>query len=988
MLRNSVACLALVLLFTTIMSAKDLGPDISVYRGEELKWGGGSYGSFVMFKSLLELDTESSNIICKDETVGSTYALDPTHTPTDALVERAFLVWSGTVPIVDKGDITDNEVALSFVSEDGRISENQVIKGKKAYKVSEAEGFEFDAFTDTDDPTHSYFTYRVDITDFFKSIHDKGRELGLEYDGYSLYGNYTMKDLKCAKDKSYIDLTTLVAGWSIILIYTSKEISPKKIYLYDGFKPYWHEESELYITGFEFPTDPEIRITLATLEGDPNLVSVYENDAVTLATPEGLKVQGDQVNWLLLSNECNPETEKTEEDQTLKYVEIFNSISSVYGWMDSEPTCIGGIPPDVYPEKIEYSMDVDTFVMDSEIDGEYAAHFNKGGMYLNLRIGANQDSIITNFMIVSVDTKAPVFDIPDQHELIACTPANFLADYENYYDARWCANGLPHTFAIRIQNWGDDMTPPVIVKNAVPESMEYVPGSTEYATEFTTVNDKKVAKRWIKIPDNEGAFPLVNGFKVADNTDFCGADSDYLSCENLIMVRYQATVKQETVHMERIENIAEIYSLGLTSYKTNHGIPFSMVDYVGDCVKSPEMIDMSECGGTTGPETCTDDSDCDESLCCYKEEGELEGFCQVTPCGPYPLTCRNDYSVLAGNRNPSNDVIFISSNTDLILGQITILPSITENCSLKFQKFNVNVQLDDKNIEITRPRLYFDKNGNGTIDSTAGQESPFAFGNFDREKGLIEFNTSHIYIDAQYINSILLVADIGYKEGEIISKTATFTPSIETGGITIVDNGDPEITGLPVSFSKFQLEPENAFIITRGEKDFLLNGNLYHGNSSGYADLLQFRAVSNSARDTLKSITIELVSEDETVEFGREIRSFSVFYDENNDGIGEELIKTAEKTDSGRSHKFNVDIPFENGLSKYFTLKTDLHFDDGDSFQIQISDIEIESDKDILGLPVNSKEYSYTCDPMYEDCTDPVPPPCGIPFVSCSILFL
>lgn len=315
------------------------------------------------------------------------------------------------------------------------------------------------------------------------------------------------------------------------------------------------------------------------------------------------------------------------EDQTFKYVEVFNSISSVYGWIDKKPTCVGGIPPYWDYENIEYSMDVDTFVLDSTSEGDFAAHFNKGGQYINLRIGANQDSIITNFMVVSVDTKSPTFDIPDQPELVACTPANFQADYENYYDARWCDNGLPHTFAIRIQNWGDDMTPPVIVKNTIPENMEYVQGSTEYATEFITVNDKRRARKWMEIPDNNGGFPLVDGFKIADTTTYCPADTDHLSCENLIMVRYQATVKQGIMHMERIENIAEIYSSGFTPYKTNHGIPFSMVDESGDCVKSPEMIDLSECGGFALPEICKTDLDCESGEYCDHKTGK---------CMPYP----------------------------------------------------------------------------------------------------------------------------------------------------------------------------------------------------------------------------------------------------------------------------------------------------------------------------------------------------------------
>jgi hypothetical protein len=387
--------------------AKAIGPSVSEYRGKELKWEDGAYGYHVMFKSLLEnLQADQGNPqadACKNS---STYTLDPAHVPLDALVSQAFLVWAGAQPIAKANDTTDSEVTLSFSSTDSGISETQVVKGKKAYKISEAAGFEFDAFKDIDNPNHSYFTYRVDVTEFFKNIHDKGRELGLEYDGASLYGNYTMSDLECASDSSYIGSTEMVSSWALVIVYSSIEISPKKIYMYDGFKAYFHELSEIGVTGFEFPTDPEVRITLVTQEGDPNL-AVLENPNGGPAIPEGLQVQGDQVGWLLLWNECNPEAFETDGMTTLYYTEIYNSISSVYGWADVNPTCVGGVPPVWDYEAIEYAIDSDTFVMDSASDGSYAAHFNKGGQRINLRIGANQDQIITNFMLVSVDTKAP-----------------------------------------------------------------------------------------------------------------------------------------------------------------------------------------------------------------------------------------------------------------------------------------------------------------------------------------------------------------------------------------------------------------------------------------------------------------------------------------------------------------------------------------------------------------------------------------------------
>ncbi|HNZ54589.1 MAG TPA: hypothetical protein PKN76_10670, partial [bacterium] len=35
-------------------AAKAIGPEVSEYRGQELKWEDGAYGYHVMFKSLLE----------------------------------------------------------------------------------------------------------------------------------------------------------------------------------------------------------------------------------------------------------------------------------------------------------------------------------------------------------------------------------------------------------------------------------------------------------------------------------------------------------------------------------------------------------------------------------------------------------------------------------------------------------------------------------------------------------------------------------------------------------------------------------------------------------------------------------------------------------------------------------------------------------------------------------------------------------------------
>ncbi|HQB11117.1 MAG TPA: hypothetical protein PLW37_14735, partial [bacterium] len=500
----------------------------------------------------------------------------------------------------------------------------------------------------------------------------------------------------------------MVSGWTLVIIYSSIEISPKKIYMYDGFKAYFHELSEIGVTGFEFPTDPEVRITLVTHEGDPNL-AVLENPNGGPAIPEGLQVQGDQVGWLLLWNECNPEAFETNGMTTLYYTEIYNSISSVYGWADVDPTCVGGVPPVWDYEAIEYAIDADTFVMDSASDGSYASHFNKGGQKINLRIGANQDQIITNFMLVSVDTKAPKFDIPGQPEKVACTPANIPVDPYNP-ESKWCEGNVEHTFAIRVQNWGDDITPSVIVKDTIPTNMEYVPGSTEYATEFKVEKDKQIAKKWIPIPDN-GGFPLESGFKVADKMDFCEAGSDYLSCSDLIMVRFKAKVKSGTPKHSILENTASIDSAGLSSYKTNLGMPVKLRLETSGCVSNADDVKLDDCGGY-GEKTCENNEQCGEGRICDEKDKVCIDDPSIKPCKDSNIT------VSVGKNSPVSDIIFIAPQENLVVGQIEVTNASGEECYFNLASLKLRIDLSENNIVLKNIKLVVDVNGDGIVDSS------------------------------------------------------------------------------------------------------------------------------------------------------------------------------------------------------------------------------------------------------------------------------
>lgn len=956
---RKIAKLITLLFIPAFLIAGTLGPDVSQYRGEELKWEDGAYGYHVMFKTLLEnLQADGDNPqadACTNESTGSTYTLDISHIPADSYVARAFLVWSGAVPVANVNDPTDNEVNLSYSSTDGTIAENQIIKGKKAYLTSESADFEFEGFKDLDDPTHSFFTYRVDVTDFFKSIHDKGRDLGLEYDGYSLFGDYNLSGLTCASDSSYLGTTDMVSGWSLVLIYTSTEISPKKIYFYDGFKAYWQEETEINVTGFEFPTEPEVRLTLITHEGDPNLVSL-ENPNGGPAIPEGLQVQGDQVGWLLISNVCNPEAQKSDGVNTLFYTEVYNSISSVYGWADVEPTCIGGTPPVWDFENIEYAMDVDTFVMDSSKDGSYASHFHKGGQRIGLKVGANKDQVITNMLIVSVDTKAPMFDIPGRDEKVSCTPANA--------DGKWCENG-EHTFAIRIQNWGDDITPPVMVKDTIPEGMEYVPGSTEYATDFETEGDQKVAKKWTRIPDlGDGGFPLASGFKVADTLNFCGADDDYLSCGDLIVVRFRATVKDIPKNAV-IENVAMIDTTGFPTYRTNLGLPVKLTLEPSSCVTAAEDIDLGKCGGV-GVGGCETDDDCGKFEICDPQEGICVDDPSIKACSDSSVTAE------VGKNSPVSETIFISPQEGLVMGQIALTEASGGDCYYNLNQVVLKVKVDEPNIQLKNFKLVMDANGNGVYDPSAeveeGEDVDSIVATTDNlNDGYASFSipASSGRLFANKINNLLFIVDAGYKEGEKISRSATFLPSLENEGILIGDDGSAKLSGLPIDFSEFQFEPEDSFIVTKGMNDPAVPEKK---DMNGTHDILQLKVASKTSEDTIKSLKVKLGKSD-MASFGSGLKNISIWEDTDNDGKGDKEIAKASTTDSVQIHNFkdiNFSVPADQ--EKYLTIRADLSLSDGEYFQLEVTTVGIDSDRDVLGLPVNSKEYNYVCDPLYEEC--------------------
>jgi len=578
---------SIIVLFSTLLFAS-FGPEVSKYNGKDLKWIDEPLDYFVMFKSNLD-----ENYNCIGDSNGSTFFLDISHIPGDSYIERAFLIWTGTHPLNEKNNPTDNEVELSYISADQQIKNSETITASPGI-VTNPQGFEFNSVEDNGFDT-SYFVYRVDVTNFFQDIHENGRDLGLKYDGYSLYGDYSVKGIDCFKDENHPEAT--LSDWSIVLVYSSTEIAPKNVYIYDNFEHLKNEYLESELSGFELNHDPKIHMTFLNHLGNLGIPSVPEE------VSEGIWVKGDQEEWLLLHDECNIFYPAHENNFTTPdYTDIFNSISSTYGWSDTESTCIGGTPPVLDTENIEQNIEADTFIMDSSVNGSYASHFNEETTSIKLKYGANTDDVSTSLVIVSTDQIKPSrLGSTSHEELVACTPSKD--------EGHWCHSDLEYSFAVRLQAWGYKPVNNIKIKAEIPFLMTYVEGSTEYSTDLTPEREELISENWIKVPDENGSeFPLTQSKLIVNELQPCDPAQDYLSCENTLFLRFSVKIDPRAERNEIFEMLAYIEVDDLPIYRTNMGLPVKLT-YSENCVENQEDIDMSECGTIIEDEAPDDDAD-------------------------------------------------------------------------------------------------------------------------------------------------------------------------------------------------------------------------------------------------------------------------------------------------------------------------------------------------------------------------------------------
>jgi len=618
-----------------------------------MSWEDGGQDFFVMFNSnisdLVKLYNESDDNPQGDTCIeSSSFTLNSFHIPEDAIVEYAYLVWMGAVDPERLEDPTDNEVFLSFTqTADSSVEYAQVIRaGATGKKLDDAPSFDFEGikytsygasvgcsetgYGDAIDTKVGYFTYRTEISDFFRNIYEASKTAGHQDGSGEYYGTYTFSGLDCTSHDVYRCNTTMVSSWALVVIYRSQNIRPKKIYFYNGLGFIYGDQSVANVTGFELPNYATARLTTYFAEGDPNLIdpTLSSMEEITLmGGSEDAHAQGPYI----LSNYCNP--------REMGYTEVYNSNSSIAGWdpdSENQIECVTGGQGDFM-----YGVDVDTFILDSSKVANLQTHMPKGGTSLDITLSVNQDAIFTNFMVFSVDIKGSNFDIPDEDEKYFCAcPAAENNTVENYY----CPyNNISREFyyLVKIQNWGEDETGKVKISDELDPQLEYVSGTTEYATKFDENGD---GTDWKVIPDKDGGkFPLSGaGYKVGDVMRRCTKTS----CPDKILVRYKVRPRDGIAKNYVFSNIAVLTdSKSDTPYKTNNSYPLKLKP--GRCVSetvcsspTPEMCGgVNPDSGDTGDTGDSGDAGDDTDTPSDRNQGELYGECYSDGTCNAGLTC-------------------------------------------------------------------------------------------------------------------------------------------------------------------------------------------------------------------------------------------------------------------------------------------------------------------------------------------------------------
>ena len=920
--------------------------------GTLLKWEEGAWDFFIMHKTAVDIVTGAANDDQNpkeknpqadsfvDPNVGTTYTLEPKHIPPDANIDRAFLAWLSTQDPNNLSGPTNNSVTLTFTNAaDPSITLSRQITASMQGNLATTTigNFEYEALNMPDYQTGNtgVYTYRVEVSDFMKEIIAMGEAAGMK-SGEALYGQYNVKGIVGSNHQNYLTTSGLVGGWFLPFVYTSSNISAKKIYFYNGLAAYRDASQIITVSGFELPDEAIIKLGLVVFEGDPGLYSAL------FSHMEGLSISSETEpnNFAPLFNDCNPNLGS--------YTEMYNSISSIFSWEDSNNYWCVGDPQNLLSttNPIEYAIDADILVVDASPDGPFYNRFVKGDKSINLQIGANQDQVYTNLLIVSVDTKLPDFDIPNEREKHYCSCST---------DEDAVCSDRPFYYTIKVQNHGQNVANSVKLQDTLPPQVEYVAGTTEIATKFDAQGN---GTDWTAVPDVDNNFPFANSKEVAPRLEHC--NNGICEEETTVWVRFQVRPKANLSKNEIIRNDALISSDDSgTAYHTNSNIPLRLK--LGKCppVTECELPSKMQCGGIKiegNDNYCTEDKDCKDGKKCVNNECVLDASGDLTNGAKVSFDMGLNSP---GSGNISNEIIIPSPSEQLVLGQFYLL---SEGDTGKYYEFHtIDLKITkDTDVNAKNFKLFKDKNGNGKVD-----EGDIEIASADSIKSN--------YINFSITDNANRLTDSGVKNYFIVTTDAETTAKTGQPGkfsmtiegpesFKIKDSGDLVINGKRTDFATFRFEPAEGFVFTSGQYDPQVPA---YKDFNGEHEVLQVRTKSIGAADKIK--TIKVKTSNSFAKFGEGIKSISLILDRDGNGVqseGDTVIQKVTSFENTTSMSFeNLEdlLQYGENEEKYLIFKVEFKMSVGETAKITINDVKVGSGK-AVGTPVSSKEFTYECD--------------------------
>ncbi len=494
----------------------------------------GAFDYFILSNSLLIDTADHSDYEPQGDTsigaTGSSDTLLATDIPEDAAIERAFLVWFASVDDSNNMAFTDNVVTLT--TPDG--TEHEVTASLQGNTAS-PQGFEFESYYKSDfGGAYYYYVYRVDVTDIITDF-QYDVETG---EMNSLAGEYHVKGVddiydcqKSGTDHHYCKMASMIGGWQLVLIYGSSEIARKRLYIYNGMD--WSSNTKtnpttINIANFELPENAAVKISFVTSDGDDYLPA-----------PESLELQGGLAPQAMVLGEIG-ETSCNPLDQP------FNSKFRKFNYKGEQSDCLQ-----------QLSFDVDTYYLQYDPnmpDSIINPHLQYGTNSMNFYIKTGNDIVLTNYLILSIDTRLPAFDIPEKNEKFLLTPLS---------QADKICPGTIFGYEIVVENHGHEPAENVVVKDIISGLQEYIPGTFQ-------VDMTGTGTCYQDYEDN-GGFPLADGLTIAEEMDIC---QDEANCDRILM-RFLVKPNENAQKNTAFENSAQIWD-GKTgegqAYRTNQGL--------------------------------------------------------------------------------------------------------------------------------------------------------------------------------------------------------------------------------------------------------------------------------------------------------------------------------------------------------------------------------------------------------------------------------